>query len=116
MSSSKISFYFDEMMLSAAAKGLIARGYNVVMAGAIGMINKDDLTEHLPLATEQNRVVVTCDKPFANLAYEYSDHAGLICWTGEPNDIGGMVKALSEFAETHDPEAMRGQVRWLKPP
>lgn len=84
------------------------------MAVFVEMIQKDDLGEHLPYATEKGYVLVICDRKFAGLAAQTSDHAGLICWTGDNDDYGGMVKRLSEFAEQHTSEAVRGQVFWLK--
>jgi predicted nuclease of predicted toxin-antitoxin system len=63
----KISFYFDEMMRRKAAEELIKRGIEVVMAVDVGMTEKDDLTEHLPYATEHEMVLVTFDRKFAGL-------------------------------------------------
>jgi hypothetical protein len=57
---------------------------------------------------------VTRDKPFAGRTAKRTDHAGLICWTGTPDDIGGMVRALTTFAETHTSEDIAGRVFWLK--
>jgi hypothetical protein len=54
------------------------------------MAGKDDDTEHLPYATEEHAVLVTRDRPFAGRTQKRTDHAGLICWTGQDNDIGGM--------------------------
>jgi predicted nuclease of predicted toxin-antitoxin system len=56
-----ISFYFDEMMSRTVARAMEGQGYQVVMAVDIGMIDKDDDTEHLPYATEQRLVLVTSD-------------------------------------------------------
>ena len=69
----------------------------------------------LRYATEQNAVLVTRDKPFAGRTMTQTDHAGLICWTGEQDDIGGMVRRLSEFVDQHTVEQAKGQVFWLKP-
>jgi predicted nuclease of predicted toxin-antitoxin system len=109
----EISFYLDEMVSRAIAEQLLRRGYNAVMAVDIGMKQKDDLEEHLPLATAQGRVVVTFDRPFAGRASKQTDHAGLICLTCAQDDIGGAVRALTEFVETHSPEEAAGRVFWL---
>lgn len=76
----KINFYFDEMMSRPAADELKKRGYDVIMAIDVGMTGKTD-PEHLRYATEQSRVLVTFDRPFANLTSTQTDHAGL----GVPN-------------------------------
>jgi hypothetical protein len=84
------------------------------MAVDLGMEGKDDDTEHLPLAAEKGAVLFTRDKPFAGRTAKRSDHAGLVCWTGGDDDVGGMVRALVEFAETHTAEEAKGLVFWVK--
>lgn len=110
----QIKFYFDEHMPRAVERGLKERGYEVIMAVDVGMIEKDDDTEHLIFATQKEAVLVTRDHPFAGRAMKHSDHAGLIYWTGKDDDFGGMVRALTDFAEHHPPEEILGQVFWLK--
>ena len=110
----KISFYFDEMMPSATAKGLRDKGYEVVMAKEVGMRKKDDMTEHLPYATEHNLVLLTHDFPFAGRAAKIDTHSGVICWTGALDDFGGMIKALTKFAEENTAEDVNGRVCWIK--
>ena len=61
----KVKFYFDEHSARAVEKGLLKRGYEVVMAVDVGMMQKDDDTEHLSYATEQALVIFTRDEPFA---------------------------------------------------
>jgi hypothetical protein len=109
-----VSFYLDEMMPRAVAEQLTERGYLVVMAVDVDMRGKDDLGEHLVYATEHQHVIVTRDMPFAGRAMQSTDHAGLICWTGGPQDIGGMIRVLGKFADEHGPEDVNGQVFWLK--
>lgn len=109
----KIKFYFDEMMSHPVAKGLRERGYEVAMAVEVDMTEKDDLLEHLPYATENGMVLVTHDRAFAGKAMSL-EHTGVICWTGKDKDFGGMVKQLTEFAENHTPEDVKGQVFWLR--
>jgi len=110
----KIRFYFDEMMPKQVAEQLEKRGYEVVRAVLVGMTKKDDLTEHLTYATENRLVVATCDRPFANRATSILDHSGLVCWNGNQDDIGGMVKAFAKFAEEHASEEVIGRVFWYK--
>ena len=78
------------------------------------MVKKNDDTEHLAYATEHNLVLVTLDEPFAGRTMKRTDHAGLICWTPDFQDIGVMVRALIQFAEGHSSEQVRGRVFWLK--
>ncbi len=108
-----IKFYFDEMMSRDVANGLIRRDYEVIMAVDVGMMKQDDPV-HLQYATERDMVVVTQDDEFAGLTAKRVDHAGLICWTGKDDDIGGMVRKLSAFADEHILEDVFGQVFWIK--
>ena len=109
----EISFYLDEMVSRKIAEQLIRLGYNAVLAVDVDMVGKDDLAEHLPLAAEQGRVLVTFDRPFAGRASQLAEHAGPICLTCGQDDIGGAVRALTEFAEQYTPEETAGRVFWL---
>ncbi len=106
------SFYFDEMMSREAAKQLTNRGYKIVMAVDVEMVEKDDLTEHLPYATEQGLILVTFDRPFAGRASKNTDHTGILCLTFSQDDIGGIVRAVTEFAQRYSPDEVAGQVFW----
>ncbi len=109
-----IGFYFDEHMDRKVTRALIKRGYHVVMAVDVGMEAKDDDTEHLPYATENNLVMVTFDQPFAGRTMSRSDHKGLIYLAQRiREDIGNIIEVLVDFAELYDPEKDAGQVYWL---
>jgi len=109
----KISFYFDEMMSREATEQVIKRGQDVMMAVDVGMVQKDDDTEHLPYAKNHSRVLVTFDLPFAGRTLAKTDHAGLICLTCKQDDVGYIVRVLTEFAELYTPDDATGQVFWL---
>ena len=110
-----IRFYFDEHIARTAAEGLIARGYEVTMAIDVGMGGKDDDTEHLAVASAGGLVMVTFDRPFAGRTMSRTDHAGLICLSESiRNDIGAIIRVLSEFADKYTPETASGRVFWLK--
>jgi len=110
----RVKFYFDEHSPRAVEKGLLKRGYEVVMAVDVGMTEKDDDSEHLPYATEHGLVIFTRDQPFAGRTAKRTDHAGLVCWTGDDDNFGGMIRKLITFAEQHSAEEVFGQVFWLK--
>jgi predicted nuclease of predicted toxin-antitoxin system len=112
-----IRFYFDEHMPRSVAKGVVRQGIPVTMAVDVEMTGKDDDTEHLPYATENELVLVTFDRPFAGrtMSQPNPDHNGLICLSEKlRQNIGGAVKILIEFAEQHTPEDCEGRVFWLK--
>jgi predicted nuclease of predicted toxin-antitoxin system len=109
----KVKFYLDEnIALQSLARELDRRGVEVIRAVDVGMEGKDD-TEHLSYAAAQKAVLVTRDRPFARRTMERTDHAGLICWTGRDNDIGGMVQHLTRFSEDYDAELVVGEVFWI---
>jgi len=109
-----VSFYFDEMMSREPSVQLGNRGITVVMANDVGMTKKDDLTEHLVYATQSGLVLVTMDRPFAGKASQLTEHSGLICITGfRQDDIGGIVRVLTQFAADHTAEDVVGQVFWM---
>jgi hypothetical protein len=108
-----IAFYLDEMMPRSIAEQMTARGYHAVVSVDVGMAGKED-SEHLQYATANGLVLVTRDKPFAGRAMREPSHGGVICWTGAQHDVGGIVRALAEFAEKRSPEDARGGVFWLR--
>jgi predicted nuclease of predicted toxin-antitoxin system len=108
-----IGYYFDEMMTRKAVEQLTQRGYTVVMANDVDMIGKDDDTEHLPYATENELVLVTFDRPFAGRTMKHTNHAGLVCLSGAQDDVGNIVRTLEEFGEEHTPDDAKGRVFWL---
>jgi predicted nuclease of predicted toxin-antitoxin system len=109
-----VSFYFDEMMARPAAEQIVKRGYSVVMAVDVGMTQKLD-DQHLKYATEQKRIMVTFDHPFAGKTMSNADHAGLICITGAQQDnFGAIIRLLVAFAEAHSAEDAEGKVFWLR--
>ncbi len=110
-----IRFYFDENMRRVVAKGLIQRGFEVTMGVDVGMRQKDDDTEHLPYATEHGMVLVAFDRPFAGRTNSRTDHSGLVCISENLHkDVGGQIRVLVEFAETHTITDVQGKVFWLK--
>jgi predicted nuclease of predicted toxin-antitoxin system len=110
----KVSFYFDEMVSGRVANQLRVRGIRVVMATEAGMDGQEDIARHLAYARQHQLVTVTFDHPFAGRVMQRTDHPGLICWTGEQDDFGGLVRALVTFVEQHTPESATGQVFWLR--
>lgn len=82
------------------------------MAADVGMKQKTD-PEHLAYATENGYIMVTFDRPFAGKTSKSTDHGGLICLSDRQNDVGLMVRTLSEFADNYKREDVIGQVFWF---
>lgn len=107
-------FYFDEHMRWSVVRALREQRYYVVRAVDVGMEGKDDDTEHLPYATQNNLVMVTFDRPFAGRTMLRSDFIGLICLREDiRSDVGKIIEELITFAELFDPLKDSGQVYWL---
>ena len=60
---SRAIFYTDAHIHYAAVKQLRDKGVDIVRCQDVGMDDASD-SEHLTYATDQGRVVVTCDKDF----------------------------------------------------
>jgi predicted nuclease of predicted toxin-antitoxin system len=110
----KVKFYFDEHMPKAVSRELEKHGIEIIRAVEVDMTGKDDDTEHLPYAAANQAVIVTRDYPFAGRAQSHTDHAGLICWTGEFNNVGGIVRRLIRFTQEYTMETAQGQVFWYR--
>jgi predicted nuclease of predicted toxin-antitoxin system len=110
-----LRYYFDEHMPRAVAIALTKNGVEVVMAADVGMLQRDDDTEHLPYAIEHNLVMVTFDHPFAKRTeIRIEDYPGLIYLAHSIRlDLGEIIRQLTEFAQLYDPERDRGKVFWL---
>src|SRR5690606_9878124 len=105
-------FYFDEMMSRTAAKQLLAQSTDVVLAVDVGMMNKpDDL--HLQYASNNGLVLVTFDRPFAGRTAKLLAHGGLVCLSGDQNNIGYIVTSLLKLSGEETIESVKGRVFWL---
>lgn len=58
MAKSDIAFYADEHIPYAVIKALRAQNITITHAGEVGMLTKDDDTEHLPFASSLGAVLV----------------------------------------------------------
>jgi hypothetical protein len=106
-------YYFDEMMPRSVANELIKLGIPTLMAVDMDMMESED-EAHLVRAVQEGCVLVTLDRPFAGrTAKSHVEYLGLICWTGRSSDMGGMVSALTHFAQTYTFEQTANQVFWL---
>lgn len=101
--------------IAPLANELIKHGYEVIMANDVEMTGKSD-PEHLQFATQQGAVMITLDQRFAGETSSQTEpqHAGLICWTPEFQNIGTMLHAFINFAEENLPEDAAGNVFWLR--
>jgi predicted nuclease of predicted toxin-antitoxin system len=108
-----IGFYLDEHISYGVAKALRQRGYTVVMAVEVGMLQKNDDEEHLPYATQHQLVMVTFDHPFATRIQACEDFYALVCLSHKiEGATGTIVNLLDEFGQLFDETTDIGKVHW----
>jgi len=79
--SERATFYTDAHIHYEVVRQLRAKGVDVLRCQDVKMDNAKD-HEHLSYATEQGRIMITCDRDFNDLHYlwiaEGREHAGII--------------------------------------
>ena len=101
-----LCYYFDEHMHSAIAEQLQARGIDVLTVLAAGQANrKISDTEQLAFAASRDRVLVTEDHHFIELARTQVPHSGVVYFPIKLG-IGPCVAYLELLALTTAPDEM----------
>lgn len=106
----KITFYLDEHIPKAVAKGLRQRGIPVVTCSEIDTLGYKDI-EHLSLAFEKSWVIVTRDNDFLILHAEEVHHAGIV-FASQPL-IGQYLSGLILIYEVLDMDDMSNHVEFI---
>ncbi|MCA9949322.1 MAG: DUF5615 family PIN-like protein [Anaerolineales bacterium] len=107
-----IRLYLDENLSPKIAKQLQLRGIDAVSVRDIGFLGDDD-HNHLARATQQDRVLVTADVDFLQLAADVHYHAGIVFGIQQENTIGDWVKALEVLCFVYTAEEMQNHVEYL---
>lgn len=106
-----VSFYTDEHVAKAVARGLRARGADVLTAVEAGLLGATDEV-HLQFALQELRVDFTQDDDFLRLHAESAEHAG-IAYAPQGTTIGEIIRGLMLIHQVLDADAMRGQLEFL---
>lgn len=76
-----IKFYTDVHIATEAVRQLRQKGVDIIHCGELGLSDVDDIT-HLKTATEQGRVMVSCDEGFERYHAQWQKagrhHAGIV--------------------------------------
>lgn len=76
-----IKFYTDVHIAREAVTQLREKGVDIIHCGEVGLADADDLT-HLTHATEESRVMVSCDEGFERYHVQWQAngkaHAGIV--------------------------------------
>ncbi len=77
----KPRFYTDVHIAREAVRQLRNKGVDIIHAGSVGMADAEDRT-HLAYATQERRVMVTCDEDFEHYHAEWQaserEHSGIV--------------------------------------
>lgn len=106
-----IAYYLDEHVPKAIAKGLRARGVDVLTVPEASLLGASD-QEQLAFALSQRRIVVTHDDDFLRLHVSRIPHAGIVFAT-RGHGIGKMISGLMLIYDLLAPEEMRNHVEFL---
>jgi Domain of unknown function (DUF5615) len=92
-------------------RGLRQRGVDVLTVPEAGMLGASD-EDHLTLAKQQGRVVVTYDEDFLRLAASTPDHAGIV-HASRQLGIGAFLSGLMLIYQVLEAKDMVGHVEYL---
>lgn len=106
-----IKFYLDENIPASVAAQLRQARIDAVCCQELGMRLADDV-DHLALATEQGRILVTFDQDFLRLNASGRIHTG-IAFITEPKNIGVIAKSLLELHSQRTPAQMHNRVWYV---
>jgi hypothetical protein len=108
-----LRFYLDQHIHSAIASGLRQHGIDVLTAQEAGQCGLSD-TDQLAFATSEERVMVTHDTDYLELAASGVAHAG-IAW-GDATKyrlVGPLLQMLLLLHGVLDRDDMRNRVEYL---
>ena len=109
--SDPIKFYMDEHIPRAVSEGLRRRGVDVLTTQDAGMLGAFD-RDHLMLAAEQQRVILTRDADFLRMHATGIRHHGIVFVPAQA-PIGGMIRDPMVLCDVLTPADMVGHVEFL---
>jgi predicted nuclease of predicted toxin-antitoxin system len=107
----RIRYLTDEHVPSAVAKGLRARGVEVMTAVQAGTLQDPDPSV-LTHARERGLVLITYDPDFLRLHAAGIPHAGIVYGTADMS-VGAVIGRALLIAEVLDAEEMINHVEFL---
>lgn len=107
-----LTFFFDQHIPVAVARGLRRRGVDVLTAQDAERCGETDI-DQLQYARQQNRVLVTFDDDFLILATNREPHAGIAFCSATKYSIGELIRVLLFIHEILDSMDMKNHVEFL---
>jgi len=108
----RVSYYFDEHVANAIAKGLRQRGVEVLTTGEAERIGASD-EEQLAFARSEDLSLLTNDDDFLKLHAEGFEHAGIVYARQQHLSIGETIQGLMLIYEVLSAEDMMNHVEFL---
>jgi predicted nuclease of predicted toxin-antitoxin system len=108
----ELRFFLDENVPTEVARQLSLSGIDAVSVRDLGLLGRPD-TDHLRLATQEDRVLCTHDQDFLRLAAEGARHAGIAFLPQSQVSIGGWVRALRSLHIRYGASQARDQIFFL---
>ena len=107
-----IRFHLDEHVANAIAAGLRSHGIDVTTAADAGLLSAGD-QQHIRIALDHNRVIVTHDRHFLVHAAGGVEHAGIAYCHQQKYSVGGLLRALLLVHECCTAEEMKNRIEFL---
>ena len=107
----KVSFFTDEHVAKAVAKGLRQRGVDVLTVPEAGTLGACD-EEHLAQAAQEGRVLFTHDEDFLRLHAAGVPHAGIV-YAPRQAPVGEIIRGLMLIHGVLDAQELENQVEFL---
>jgi hypothetical protein len=106
-----VSFYTDEQVAKAVARGLRLRGIDAITAAEANMLGQAD-EDHLRRALDMRRVMVTMDEDYLVLHASGIDHAGIV-YVPQGTSVGHLVRGLQFLFDVTNADEMHGRLEYL---
>jgi predicted nuclease of predicted toxin-antitoxin system len=107
-----LRFHLDENVSSAIAIALRRADIDVSTTSEAGLIGHSD-AEQLAFIQRENRIIVTHDDDFLQIASIRDDHPGIAYCRKDARSIGEIVEQLVLMHGVLLPEEMKGRVQFL---
>jgi len=106
-----IRYFTDEHIPMSIANGLRKRSIDVLTVSEAGLLGKED-KELLAFVREKQRVIVTQDRDFLQIAGQEASHPGVV-YAPQDRSIGEIVRMLDLLFQVSDAEEMDGRVEYI---
>jgi len=108
----RIRLHLDENVDPDVARALRRHGIDVTTTQSAGLRTQND-TIQLDFIRREERVIMTHDADFLQIASTTNDHPGIVYCGKTARSVGEIIRGLILIYEVLTLEEMRGQVEYL---